>query len=160
MLPGATEHTADVGRVPQQEHEDGCALAMLHEALIRPSGTEVPGCDRQWTAKHAKSQPEAGAGDGLEGTAAAQAVRLDASLNEDDSLSPASLRECMAELQAQSKLALRPLSRLTVCDDDLGKVTGNTPDSPLKQRIAEYNSMIQQQVSSPRILAALSSSCR
>ena len=156
VLPGTMEQTADDGGKLQQEHEDGCALAMLQEALSCPSGTEVSGADGQWVAKHAKSQSEA-VGNRLDGTAAAQAVRMDASLNEDDSLSPASLKERMAELQVQSKLALRPLSRVTVCDNDLYRVIGTAPDSPLKQRIAEYNSMIQQQLSSPRISAVLSS---
>ena len=134
----------------QQEHEDGCALAMLQEALSRtpdmPGGLEPQQSIDQRRA-HCLGAATLAAADDTKASVA-QTARSVAISGSTDS-SPQS--GCIAAVRDKKATAARGLFPLSIVDDPA--MRASAPDSPLKQRIAEYNSMILQQCSSPRLSA-------
>ena len=136
----------------QQEHEDGCALAMLQEAFSVPfDAPEGFASQQSWT--HAEMMGHQASIRGVHDSTytAAQTAKADVLTGLEDS--PNSLQGRIAAMHDQNAKIGRPSLQLKVFNDQVTGVASSAPDSPLKQRIAEYNSMILQQCSSPRIAA-------
>lgn len=136
----------------QQEHEAGCALAMLQEALSRTPDVPGGGVERQQSFGQRRAH-SLGASTSLSADSVtaslAQAARSGIILSSNDTSSPQS--NCIAAVCDKRPTAARGLFQLSIVDDPA--MRASAPDSPLKQRIAEYNSMILQQCISPRLSA-------
>lgn len=143
----------------QQEHEDGCALAMLQEAFSVPFDAPE-GFASQQSLTHAEMMGYQasirGVHDSNYTAAAAQTAKADILKGLEDS--PTSLQGRIAAMHDQNAKIGRRSLQVKVFDDQVTGVASSAPDSPLKQRIAEYNSMILQQCSSPRIAALTATS--
>lgn len=156
------QHTVSrlvAGTDVEQEHEEGCALALLQEALSRPDGASESVETQHSGMLDAGRDPDARPAVGFDvgdaattqlgkSDATAYAVKIPVIKIPQTGPQTGQLAAVHALPSAHSKSL-----HVTVCDDYLQGMLGGIPDSPLKQRIAEYNSMILQQCSSPRISA-------
>lgn len=136
----------------QQDHEDGCALALLQEALSAAPDVKVE-CDQSMHSERQDNGMQCPSGVHLQpsmmwmGTDAPMQAGPQTDLTQYDHVSSLKQRiaEYQTQYQTQNGLAVlqypSPHGRgdaLTCHDED---------QSPLKQRMAEYNKIVKQQLS-------------
>ena len=135
----------------QQDHEDGCALALLQAALsAAPDGNHesahgIPSV-RQASMQYT-GQPLQPLGLSVSDDAYMQSGQGQHS-DVQTSVQPCSLKQRIAEYQLQNGLAAVPTQHASspLAEEVMGWLSEES--SPLKQRIAEYREVLEQQLSS------------
>ena len=144
------QHTSsDEDQEIAEEHEEGCALALLQEALSAAPESNIGAARSVCSTRSNDRMGQIPPCMQLSGIPLSSSVTLTSDVNtmlaQHDDIS--SLKQRIAGYQTQSGFAGLPRLYNAQCNSQDGSACDDGPESPLQQRIAEYNKISQQQSS-------------